>query len=194
MEKAEFIWETSVKAENPDGQINALWRKIQVHLRRDNIEEAQTLAEEVKKICENTPSMIDDRWYLDNLGLIEMKKKNYPKAIELFSQVYTMNGGQREWIQPHAYILTNLASAYYLNGDLEKAKKEYEKILTLTTGRLREGDLYAKSFYMLGKIHKEQGDTAKAIEYYEEFLDLWKNADEGLPELEDAKKRLAELE
>jgi tetratricopeptide (TPR) repeat protein len=80
-----------------------------------------------------------------------------------------------------------------LNGDLEAAKKEYENILTLTTGRLFWGDLYVKSYYQLGKIHEQLGNEAKAIEHYEKFLDLWKDADPGLPEVDDARKRLAGL-
>jgi hypothetical protein len=46
---------------------------------------------------------------------------------------------------------------------------------------------------MLGKIHEQQGDTTKAIEHYEKFLDLWKDADPGILEVEDARKRLAGL-
>jgi len=46
---------------------------------------------------------------------------------------------------------------------------------------------------MLGKICEQQGDTAKAIEHYEKFLDLWKDADPGIAEIEDAKERLARL-
>jgi len=46
---------------------------------------------------------------------------------------------------------------------------------------------------MLGKIHEQMGDTAKAIEHYEKFLTLWKDADPGFPEVEEARKRLAGL-
>ena len=46
---------------------------------------------------------------------------------------------------------------------------------------------------MLGQVFEKTGDEAKAIENYAKFLDLWKNADPGLPEVEDATKRLAAL-
>jgi len=34
---------------------------------------------------------------------------------------------------------------------------------------------------------------AKAIEHYEKFLDLWKDADPGVAEVEDARKKLTGL-
>ena len=46
---------------------------------------------------------------------------------------------------------------------------------------------------MLGKIYKEQSNKTKAIEQYEKFLDLWKDAVPGIAEIEDARKRLAGL-
>ena len=55
------------------------------------------------------------------------------------------------------------------------------------------GDYYAKSLYMLGKIHEIKNKKRKAIEYYEKFLDLWKDADDGLQEVDDTNKRFAEL-
>jgi len=46
---------------------------------------------------------------------------------------------------------------------------------------------------MLGKIYEEQGGTAKAIEHYEKFLALWKEADPGTVEVDDAQKREAAI-
>jgi len=38
-----------------------------------------------------------------------------------------------------------------------------------------------------------KGKKGKAIEHYEKFLDLWNDADPGIAEVEDAKKRLTTL-
>ena len=47
---------------------------------------------------------------------------------------------------------------------------------------------------MLGKIYEQKSWKGKAIEHYEKFLDLWKDADPGIPEVTDAKKRLEALQ
>jgi DNA-binding SARP family transcriptional activator len=49
------------------------------------------------------------------------------------------------------------------------------------------------SCYMLGKSYEQQGNQAKAIEHYEKFLSLWKDADPGIAEVDDARERLAGL-
>jgi hypothetical protein len=36
---------------------------------------------------------------------------------------------------------------------------------------------------MLGKIYEQKGWVGKAIEHYEKFLDLWKDADPGIAEV-----------
>jgi tetratricopeptide (TPR) repeat protein len=86
-----------------------------------------------------------------------------------------------------------VALTYEGMGEIEKAGKEYERIGALTTGRLGYGDNYVKSFYNLGRLRERQGDRIRAAENYEKFLELWKDADPGLPEIEDARKRLAGL-
>ena len=98
-----------------------------------------------------------------------------------------------EWSPEQAPYFGSLARALYESGDLNKARKTYEKVTLLTTGRGNDGDVYARAYYMLGKIAEQQRDKPRARENYRKFLDLRKDADAGLPEVADAKASLARL-
>jgi serine/threonine protein kinase/tetratricopeptide (TPR) repeat protein len=50
-----------------------------------------------------------------------------------------------------------------------------------------------KAHYWLAKCYEASGWTNKAIEQYNIFLDIWKDADNGIPEVGNARKRLAGL-
>jgi len=47
--------------------------------------------------------------------------------------------------------------------------------------------------WLLGKIFEGKGWKAKAIEHYEKFLSLWKDADPCIAEVVDARQRVAGL-
>lgn len=179
-------------------QIVQLHRKGHAYLEKRSLDEAQQTAKEIKESIEKLINKKLIRYYYHLIGMTELEKENFPKAIEYFRKAISLMPSQYSFYPEgikfeHALFINSLALAYYKSGDLEKAREEYERITKLTTGRFFYGDIYAKSFYMLGKIHEEQGTTAKALEHYEKFLDLWKDADPDFPEVEDAKERLAAL-
>ena len=89
-------------------------------------------------------------------------------------------------------VLYPLAECQYEKGQLNKALESLRKLQTINARWPRQ-IYYPKSFYLMGKIYEKKGDANLAIKNYEKFLELWKDADQDLPELIDAKKRLANL-
>ena len=158
-----------------------------------SLDKAQQKADALKKMTDEGLNKNDMRLFYALMGRIERKRGNYSSAIEYLKKGVALFPAEAD-IGTHSSTSFNwLAEAYYMAGDWESAKEEYEKILSFTYESFYWGDIYAKSFYMLGKIYEQQGDTANAIEHYEKFLDLWKDADPGITEVEEARKRLAEL-
>jgi serine/threonine protein kinase/Tfp pilus assembly protein PilF len=160
-------------------------------LEMNSIAEAQRTADELKTLLERGLNEKIIRLYHHLAGCIELKKKNFRQAIEQFQKALSLVSYGPTHVR--ADFVGSLATAYFESGDLEGAMKEYERITKLTVGRRDYGEIYVRSFLMLGKIYEQQNNTAKAIEHYEKFLDLWKDADPGLTEVEDVRKRLAAL-
>ncbi len=173
----------------------ALLYKGLAQIEKKNLEDAQETAVELRKITDKELNMTYMRLYYHLVGSIEIARENFPAAIDYLEEATSLMPAQRniDNLNDQAFFIEPLAYAYYKNGELEKAQETYERLISLTVGRLHWGYEYAKSLYMLGKIFEEKGWKGKSIEHYEKFLDLWKDADEGLPELEDAKKKLKSL-
>lgn len=93
----------------------------------------------------------------------------------------------------HAMILFLAAQAHERMGQQEASLERYLRLIGLSGGRLTHPDLYALSHYAVGRIRQAKGDIVGARASLERFLELWKNADPGLSEVKDAKKRLAAL-
>ena len=155
--------------------------------------DAEKTAEALRALIAQDVNKKDIR-YPDLLtGRVMLNKGDYPGAIGRLIEAEELLPFEYYFDNDQALFMDALARAYFEQGDFDKARAGYEKITRLTLGAFYYGDIYARSFYRLGMISEKQGNKAKAIEHYRRFLDLWKDADPGLPEIEDAKKRLAGL-
>jgi len=187
---------SAVEWENLSMQRRALHMKGLSYVEMKSLDEAQKIADELKELIENGMNMKAMRLYYNLMGIIELERENFTEAIEYFNEAITLlpsQYGPDYWEDRQPLFIDPFAFAYYKAADYEKARQEYERIIHLTLGRLYYGDIYANSFYMLGKICEQQDDKLKAIEHFEKFLDLWKDADPGIAEVEDARMRVAGL-
>jgi tetratricopeptide (TPR) repeat protein len=187
LKECDEAWRSAVEADDLFNQRYALYIKGLAFVEMKAMEEAQEAADDLREIIEKGLNKKLMRLYYHLAGRIELGRANFSKAIEYFKKAINLEYGP---LTIDASFIDSLASAYYTEGDLEKAREEYERITSLITGRRSHGDIYAKSFYMLGRIYEQQGNKTEAIEHYEKFLDLWKDADPGMAEIEDAKKRV----
>ncbi len=158
------------------------------YVRNNALIQAEQIAQELKNLIDEGSHKTAIRLYHHLRGQIELKKRNYPAAIEALQKAVSL-----ALYQSDALFNSSLAQAYYLAGQHKKAQEEYTKIPDFRSGIKGYGDMITKSYYMLGIVLQELGQKEDAIQNYEKFLDLWKDADPGLPEVDDARKRLAGL-
>ena len=124
---------------------------------------------------------------------VHRAKGDYDEAIKDFQMVTQLGH-----VHDKVYSGYNLALCYLETGQNEKAIEALHRMQRIYWAGTRlvssfRAEFYPKSFYLLGKIYEKQGDKQLAIESYEKFFNLWRHADKDLPELLEAKVRLAEL-
>ncbi len=83
-----------------------------------------------------------------------------------------------------------LARVRKAQGDLDGAIEIYRDLLTPDIGSKWVAWLEPRYVLRLARLFDETGDKEGARAEYERFLELWKDADEGLPELKEARKYL----
>jgi tetratricopeptide (TPR) repeat protein len=170
----------------------AIYRRGVIQARQGNLEEARRSAEELRQAVESGPVKKRITYYQGLLGVISLQQKNIGQAQDYFQKALPLMGIDMA-INTRPEFLDYLAEAYQQAGRWAEAKKAHEDILSHKSLFLygsAEALIFARSIYKLGKVLERQGDKAGAAARYREFLDLWKNADPGLPEVDEARKRL----
>ena len=93
---------------------------------------------------------------LNLTGMIYMSKRNYEESINFLSKAAVLN--------PTAYIVSNLAKAYYLNKQYENSIELYHKAISIEPS----DDIY----YSLGLAYKSVDDNENALKYYTKALEF----------------------
>lgn len=154
---------------------------------KGEIAKAEQVAETLReRILATDASRMYDYWQLR--GEIERVKGNLDLAVEYLERSDGIANGSSFGTR------FELARAYLeagRRGDavpiLEHMMRRYDQ------GRLGNPIKSVKLHYMLGKAYEDSGWTEKAIAQYKEYIDILKDADPGIPDVKDAKERLAHL-
>jgi tetratricopeptide (TPR) repeat protein len=160
--------------------------KVQLLARASDFDMAEEVAQTLRRDIEEYDEL-DIGIYWHAAGWIDFEKGDYEASVAAFEKSLE-NQTRVRWRHM-------LGRAYLESGRLGEAVTELEKVL------LRYSDarlLYVpteavKAHYLLGLAYEQSGWNTKAIEQYEEFLDIWKDADPGIAEIEDARQRLVGL-
>lgn len=169
----------------------ALWLKGMIQAEMRDFGGAMQTAAELRRAIEKCPFKREARFDHLLTAKIELARGNYDAAVAAAERDLALEKGDERTKPPLGYLL--MGDALFGKGDFEKARRAYETILAQTSGRLEEGFPYPLSYLRLGQVEEKIGDKPAAIARYSKFLDLWKDADPGLPQGEEARARLAAL-
>ncbi len=91
--------------------------------------------------------------------------------------------------------LANLATAHRAAGQADSARSLYERYTSFKRRALWVDQSNIPTAYrQLGALYEEAGDTENAVRLYNEFVELWKDADPELqPVVADVRARIAQL-
>jgi len=165
------------------------------------IDSAKSRLNEIKSLLPKIEIEGKDRitYYSDLLSAeILLYDANPDKAIAILEEtpfrgrITIWDSDETIW-ENTPFLKDVLARAYQQMGEIDKAIEEYERLITFDPKSEDRYFIHPKYYYRLAKLYEQKGWKDKAIEHYEKFLDLWKDADPGIAEVEDVKKRLAGL-
>ena len=168
----------ALKKADPDAP---LWdRDYYVYLltRKGRMAEAEAVTRELKMESEKNWQIRSMYWEAE--GELALARNDLKAA--------------QTWFEKDKTNIYSLSYTYLQIGALDKAATLLEKgFLRYDYDRFYSPILAVRAYYRLGQVYERSGWRDKAIQKYEEFLDIWKDADPGLPEVADARQRLEKL-
>ena len=126
---------------------------------------------------------------------LALKRNDPAKAIDALQAAapYELGSpGNTAAFTPSLYPIYVRGQAFLAAHRGSEAATEFEKILNWR-GVVQNQPIAPLAHLGLARAYALQGDTAKTRAVYEQFLKLWKDADNGIPVLEQARSEFAKL-
>ncbi len=142
------------------------------YIGQNRIDTAEQVADRMKKAIEKSGYVKLKRHYHHLLGKIAREKQQFSEAISHLEKAVLMLSHQINRYDMHAFFIDALASILEENGDIDRAIQQYEKLNTLTFGRLTWGDIYAHGLSRLSELYREIGQTDQANKILSRYLQL----------------------
>jgi tetratricopeptide (TPR) repeat protein len=162
-------------------------------VRRSNLDSGREHLGSLARVYDAEDEM--DRWFYETLnGEIALAAGDLATAEEAFhtaepelKMFFNMGSGGQNILANNSSFRDGLARLKKARGDLPGAIAEYRKLLTTDISSKWTAMLEPRFVLALARLLGEAGDRDAARAEYRRFLDLWKNADPGLPELAEAR-------
>jgi eukaryotic-like serine/threonine-protein kinase len=168
-------------------------------IRNNQLGDAQSKLAEVKFLIEKSTNPEETRAMQESYLLFSAEiLLAQGMTDEAISEFQRMQPAPLNLSVPITIIVRNLpyrddfvGRAYERKGETDKAIAEYERLLD--PKNIGNDLVHPLTRFRLANLYEKKRELAKAIEQYEKALEIWKDADKGLPYVEEARTRLAAL-
>lgn len=194
LDQAETAIESSLAASHEAGSLKDMVvahnLKGQIAFTRGNQLGIEREAEEVDRIVRTALNKKLFRFSAHLRSLAAIRKGDSSAALTQAEAALKLLSDQN-FVQDQQGMFYYLKGEALLAGEQWKAAADaFRTVTQLTVGRLCFGDIYARSFFNLGRIGRIQGDRELSDASYQSFLSLMEHADPVLPEINEARTNL----
>ncbi len=138
-------------------------------------------------------TMIQDYWLPTIRAAIQLDRNNPQKALDVLQQASTFELGEPQQFQfGTMYPIYVRGEAYLLKGQGLEAGVEFQKILD-HRGLVMDFPLGALARLQMARAKAMSGEKTSAKDAYNQFFVLWKDADGGIPILDNARTEYGKL-
>lgn len=131
---------------------------------RTNPDSAEILDKEALDLAQDLKYFFGKAKALNELGLIEWARGNYPGALKKIRSAYTLHKSLGNQIEM-AKCLNNIGYMYYENGQYEEAIENHQAYLEIVIAN-KDKKREAGALHNIGMVHQAKGDYLEAMDFY----------------------------